>query len=227
MKPAYLKPLSIIVSAITLLVLAIASQSQTLSSLVQPSLVASTMQDSQLQTELDKLVQRMEQRIASDDTDYEARLLKSMSYFQQGERERAIDEVAALSQQAPQFHLAHLVYADMLSARFATLTDIGEPGLMLKNAKQEQLQALRQEALMRWQANLKPVATTQLPLQLLSLNAKTKTALVVDKTRHRLYVYAGQGAGQPPKLLKDFYISTGKKPGNKVNEGDLRTPEGI
>lgn len=217
-----------ILSAVSLLlVLTVASQSQTLSSLVQPSLGINTIQQQLVESELDTLVQRMEQRLASDETDYEAQLLKGLLYFQQGQRERALAEVAALSQRAPQFHLAHLIYADMLSSHVTSISDIGQPGLALKDVKREQLDALRQEVLMRWQANITPVAATDVPIQLLNLNNKTQTALVVDKSRHRLYLYQRQDAEQPPRLIRDFYISTGKKEGNKINEGDLRTPEGI
>ncbi len=222
-----IKRFMFVFSALALLALAIASQSQTISSLVQPSLGVANIQEQQLNQELELVLQRMEQRLASDKSDYEAQLLKGMLYFQQGQRERALSEVADLSQQAPQFHLAHLVHADILSSRFTNVTDIGQPGLAIKDAKQEQLDALRQEALMRWQANLAPVLATDVPMQLLNLNQKTQTALVVDKSRHRLYIYQRQGIDQPPRLLKDYYISTGKKEGNKINEGDLRTPEGI
>jgi murein L,D-transpeptidase YafK len=65
------------------------------------------------------------------------------------------------------------------------------------------------------------------PLQLLNLGQKTKTALVVDKSRHRIYVFERENVNAPAKLLRDFYVSTGRKQGNKEVEGDLRTPEGV
>lgn len=217
----------VILAAVGLLLFALVTQSQTLSSLVQPSIDLPKREDVKLAAELDTVMQRMEQRLQRDQTDYEAQLLKGMLFFQQGQRQRALSEIAELSQRAPQFHLAHLIHADMLSSGFTAISDIGEPGLNMDKGKQEQLIALRQEALMRWQANLHPVEASQIPIQLLNLNSKTQTALVVDKSRHRIYVYQPQGANQPPKLIKDFYISTGRNEGNKINEGDLRTPEGI
>lgn len=222
-----LKKLIIAALAIGLLLLAIASQSQTLSSLVQPSMSIPNMRNLQLTQELDAVAQRMDQRLHADQSDYEAQLLKGMVYFQQGQRQHAIDEIADLSKRAPQFHLAHLIHADMLSSQFTSISDIGQPGLQLDESKHEQLDALRQEVLMRWQANLHPVEASRVPMQLLNLNDKTQTALVVDKSRHRIYVYQRQGADQPPRLIRDFYISTGRKQGNKISEGDLRTPEGI
>ena len=222
-----LKKISIAVIAVSSLLLAIASQSQTLSSLVQPSINLSNVRNMQLSNELDAIIQRMDERLRSDHTDYEAQLLKGMAHFQQGQRERAIAEIADLSQRAPQFHLAHLIHADMLSSPFTPISDIGQPGFQLDTSKHEQLDALRQEVLMRWQANLHPIEASRIPIQLLNLNSKTQSALVVDKTRHRIYVYERQGADQPPRLVHDFYISTGRKQGNKISEGDLRTPEGI
>lgn len=226
---AYSLKKTIIVAALAigLLLLAIASQSQTLSSLVQPSISIPKLRNLQLTQELDAVARRMDQRLHADSSDYEAQLLKGVVYFQQGQRQLAIDEIADLSKRAPQFHLAHLIHADMLSSQFTSISDIGQPGFQLDASKHEQLDALRQEVLMRWQANLHPVEASQVPMQLLNLNDKTQTALVVDKSHHRLYVYQRQGADQPPRLIRDFYISTGRKQGNKISEGDLRTPEGI
>lgn len=162
-----------------------------------------------------------------DVSDYEAQLLKGILYFQQGHRQQAIDELTALSNRAPTFHLAHLVRADMLSAPHVGIQDIGQPGLLIDKSKSDTLSALRHEARMRLLAGINPVDRDRVPVQLLGLNQQTRVALLVDKSRHRIYVYQQQADNAPPRLLKDFYISTGRAEGNKVNEGDLRTPEGV
>jgi murein L,D-transpeptidase YafK len=51
------------------------------------------------------------------------------------------------------------------------------------------------------------------------------TALLVDKSTENLYVVkAGEGS---PSIARSFKISTGKNSGDKVTEGDRKTPEGI
>lgn len=179
------------------------------------------------QQRLETVLSRMNQRLEQDMSDYEAQLIKGIVYFQHGQRQQAIDELTRLAQRAPTFHLAHLIRADMISSPFVNVSDIGQPGLLVDNRKQEIVSALRHEAMMRLQASLSPVDTTKVPVQLLNMGRNTQTALIVDKSRHRLYVYQRKGDDQPPEFIRDFYISTGRATGNKSNEGDLRTPEGV
>ncbi len=50
-------------------------------------------------------------------------------------------------------------------------------------------------------------------------------ALVVDKTNEVLYVVKNENGA--PVIIKEFPCITGKREGDKLEEGDLRTPEGI
>ncbi|MBW1713081.1 MAG: L,D-transpeptidase [Deltaproteobacteria bacterium] len=50
--------------------------------------------------------------------------------------------------------------------------------------------------------------------------------ILVDKSLQRLYLYLYQPAGQVERVRR-FPCSTGKSEGDKVKEGDLRTPEGV
>lgn len=179
-------------------------------------------------TDLLLMQKRLQQRIANDQEDFEARLLDSIVSFQTGNTQQAIGSLSQLTQQAPHFHLAHLVRADFLAARFGPTSDIGShrPFSQTKQTD-EQLQALRHEAQMRILANIEQLDTNKVPLQLLNLSNKIQTALVVDKSRHRIYIFRREHANAPAKLVRDFYVSTGRKPGNKITEGDLRTPEGV
>jgi len=177
---------------------------------------------------LASLHEKLQQRIAVDSEDYEAKLLKSIITFQLGETEKAIDDLTILSEQAPHFHLAHLVRGDLMASRFRITTDIGSPGLFNQNEQnQEQLNALRHEAEMRILANINTIDTNKVPLQLLNLSNNIQTALVVDKSQHRIYVFERENVNAPARLVRDFYVSTGRKTGNKKVEGDLRTPEGV
>jgi murein L,D-transpeptidase YafK len=67
----------------------------------------------------------------------------------------------------------------------------------------------------------------RVPAQLVRLGKNIKTAIIVDKSLHRTYIFENVGGDQPPRLLRDFYSSTGKLEGNKRVEGDLKTPEGV
>jgi len=64
------------------------------------------------------------------------------------------------------------------------------------------------------------------PSTLFQLDKKfTHHVLVVEKSTHSLFLY--QYDNQIPKLLKKYQIATGKMTGNKVLQGDHKTPEGI
>jgi len=244
----YRKSFILACSAI-LMVMAVVTQSQTVSSLVQPNLTQSNLVNSNAitslvtssnsfenaipkidltTTALNELKQRMTERVSRDEGDYEARLLKGVVSYQLGETQLAFNEISELSHQAPQFHLAHLLRADMLASRANTMSDINSIGL---NADKETLNlrvaALRDEARMRINANLSPISGDKVPLQLLNISPTIKTSLLVDKSNHRLYVFERDSSNAPARLIKDFYISTGRKTGNKVTEGDLKTPEGV
>jgi murein L,D-transpeptidase YafK len=49
--------------------------------------------------------------------------------------------------------------------------------------------------------------------------------LLVEKSTHSLFVYENKGG--LPQLVKSFKIASGKNKGDKIKEGDRKTPEGI
>lgn len=49
--------------------------------------------------------------------------------------------------------------------------------------------------------------------------------IVVEKSTHRLFVYANNNG--TPKLIETYKVATGKIKGNKKIQGDKKTPEGI
>lgn len=171
---------------------------------------------------------RLEERLAHYPDDHEASLLKGLILFKQGRLDDAQRELAALTGRAPKFHLAHLVQGDLLLAQTQTVTDIGATPLLVDLGQQDEILAqLRAEAEFRLKAYLDTLPQDRLPRSLLLLGESVHTAIVVDKESHRLYVYERQGDGEPPRLIRDFYVSTGKLSGNKTLRGDLRTPEGV
>ncbi|MFO7603543.1 MAG: L,D-transpeptidase family protein, partial [Gammaproteobacteria bacterium] len=161
--------------------------------------------------------------------DYEASLLKGLFYFKQGDFTMAVDELGRLTDRAPEFHLAHLVYGDFLLAQVGVVTDVGKSPILqeLDIKLGEQLAQLRKEAQYRLQAHLRRQPETLVPRQLLKLGQSVDKAILVEKATHRLYVYQRQPDHKPPVKVYDYYISTGRSVGDKNERGDLRTPEGV
>ncbi len=173
--------------------------------------------------------QHLEARLKKNPDDYEASLLKSLLLFQGARLSAAVTELQELTKRAPKFQLAHLVLGDLLLARFDLVASIGESALLqrLDSDKEQQVEQLRLEARARLQGYLTLVDGVEVPRALLSLSSATEYALVVDKSKNRLYVYRNLGPGLPPELVDDYYIVLGKSTGDKFKEGDLRTPNGV
>ncbi len=187
-----------------------------------------------LRPDSDKLYPRalaeLDERLARDPDDLEASLLKGLLRFKSGDLDGALDELQGLTRRAPKFHLAHLIQGDLMLARSHTISDIGEGALLADPAAAEDLARLRTEADTRLNAYLASFDAGPrrglLPRALLLLGGGVETALLVDKSSHRLYLYR-RGADGEPELVRDYYVSTGKLEGDKRSRGDLRTPEGV
>ena len=65
-----------------------------------------------------------------------------------------------------------------------------------------------------------------LPSVILNLNTYlSHHILIAEKSTHKLYLF--ENADSNPKLVKTYQMATGKKSGDKVFQGDHRTPEGV
>jgi len=171
--------------------------------------------------------QRLRERLQRYPQDHEASLLLALIEFKSGYFDEALNEIGGLIKREPKFHLAHLIQGDMLLARTRVVSDIGANALLDDSRQQkDELSLLRQEADARLNAYLDTLPQGRLPRALLALDDEVKSALLVDKRSHRLYVYERDVDGTP-RLVQDFYVSTGKVNGNKELSGDLRTPEGV
>jgi len=187
----------------------------------------------ELSRNVDEVLKQLDLRLNTYPQDYEAQLLRGLVYFKSGDTEQALRELDDLLRQVPDFHLAHLIRGDILASRVVPLRDIGKNRILgqLKPEQLAQLEALRLEAKVRidgTRSSEGEVSHTQqrLPRQILKLGESVEYAVLVEKSTHRLYVYQRQG-NQPPKQVRNYYVSTGKKEGNKYVRGDLRTPEGV
>lgn len=74
---------------------------------------------------------------------------------------------------------------------------------------------------------LNAFAQSYLPQNILKMDDKyTHHAIVVEKSTHKLFLYASSNGGTP-RLVSTYQIATGKNTGDKYIEGDEKTPEGF
>ncbi len=178
---------------------------------------------------IEQTIQQLNRRLQAQPTDYEASLLKALVRFKVGERDAALNELDALIARAPDFHLAYLVRGDLRLSQIQPVTRLGDNRLLASLTAGRDtalLKQLRDEARARLHGMAQAPYRDKLPRQILALGDSVRSAVLVEKQRHRLYVYRRDASGQL-QLERDYYVSTGKLNGNKTSRGDLRTPEGV
>jgi murein L,D-transpeptidase YafK len=176
------------------------------------------------------LYERLQQRLLSNPDDFEAQLLEALLLFQVDRLDEAIDLLRDLTKKAPKFQLAHLVYGDLLVARFEHLEQLGGADLLTDLGFEdsgEQIENLRLEARARLQGYLRLLQGQKIPAAFIALDPSIRYALLVDKSTNRLYVFRNVGTGLPPQLVDDYYVVLGQEIGNKYRKGDLKTPSGV
>lgn len=151
----------------------------------------------------------------------DAQLLAIYKKIAAGENKEALSQVDRLIQQYPNFRLAHLIRGDLLASRIRPLKNVGDA----PNAPADSLNDLREEARMRLVSLREKPPANGIPSVLMQLSPEQKTALVVDSSRARIYVY--ENVNGRPKFLTDFYMSVGKYGIDKVRQGDQKTPLGV
>jgi len=135
--------------------------------------------------------------------------------------DRALNRVEALLRAKPNFRLAYLIQGDLLLARGREIKPFGNA----PQGSSERLDDLRAEALVRLHAYRDRPSQNQVPRYLMQLREDQRYAIVVDNKRSRLYLY--QNENGRPRFVADYYISTGKRGGEKTREGDEKTPVGV
>ncbi|MDH4275598.1 MAG: L,D-transpeptidase family protein [Gammaproteobacteria bacterium] len=155
------------------------------------------------------------------DQGHEQPLLHALSDVQAQNLEGALTTVEALVNKDPAFRLAQLVYADLLLAKAHTAAQLGAEG----GAPHDGIADLMAEAKARWQHPRSHDTAPMLPAFLVALPPDQPTALVVDASASRLYVFENQQG--TPVLVSDFYVSIGKNGAEKQVEGDKKTPLGV
>lgn len=200
-----------------------ASLSSRIISAESPSFVSESVQEFNQAEVLSSLQHRVEK----DPDDYEAALLHGLVQFKLGDLQGAINELETLAQRAPNFHLVHLMLGDLYQARLKPVATVGASAQLMKPSDDKRLSFLRKESDARLNAFIDTLPRNRLPRSLLHLDPSIGSAILVDKSSHRLYLYRWDESRARPHLVRNFYVSTGKLEGNKQISGDLKTPEGV
>jgi len=146
---------------------------------------------------------------------------KAFQEIESNRLDQALNHIEALLQAKPNFRLAYLIKGDLLLARGRALKTLGDA----PNGPSERLDGLRAEALARLHAYRDRPSQDQVPRYLMQMREDQRYAIVVDNKRSRLYLY--QNENGRPRFVADYYISTGKRSGEKTREGDEKTPVGV
>jgi len=153
----------------------------------------------------------------------ESLLIKSIDYLKRGDLDRASREIDLLLEKQPDFKLALLIQADILSARAGNVRDFDE-GDATNNS---QIASLLEEAKRRVRHQYDEASHdgNMVPSYFLKLSASQKRVILVDADQSRVHVF--ENSGSAPKLVHDYYATVGKNGLTKTLEGDGRTPEGL
>lgn len=157
----------------------------------------------------------------------EERLIEIYKLISQSRFREAMPRAEALVRERPNFQLAHLVYADLLSAQVGKGAMEGRtmPGGSPGSPDFAVLADLKRESQLRIKAQLNPPPDGHLPAQFLTLAPSARHAIAIDASRSRLYLFENRPSGLT--LIDDFYVSLGKSGVAKTLEGDQRTPLGV
>ncbi len=155
----------------------------------------------------------------------DARLLRIYGLIATSQARLALEEAAKLAQDMPNFGLAQLVYADLLTTLTTPTDEFAAVNQPLRSEASERLRELVAEARARVIAAGHRPPTGSVPAQFVKLDRSVRHAIAVDVSKSRLYVFLNTPAGLV--LRNDYYSSVGKLGLAKRVEGDLRTPIGV
>lgn len=155
----------------------------------------------------------------------EAHLIEVYQLVAKGQNRDALVKAEKLVRDYPHFQLAQLVYGDLLAARMRPLRSMGDVPEALRSSAAATLNELRDESLLRVNAQRERPPIGAIPSQFVALSLRNKHAIAIDTSRSRLYLFENRSTGLT--LIADHYVSIGKSGIEKNAEGDSRTPLGI
>jgi murein L,D-transpeptidase YafK len=151
----------------------------------------------------------------------EQRLLLAVQAVQAAKLDEAESLLYKLIHDEPEFKLAHMIYADIQTAKSAQLQQAGM-GLLDRTERQH----LLTEVQVRFQAGLKNKdKQVRIPAVLARLDVNYSHAIIIDLQQSRLFVF--ENNSDYPRHTTDYYVSMGRAGAEKEKEGDLRTPLGV
>ncbi len=149
----------------------------------------------------------------------EINLAKAFTAISTGEVQKAKSILVATLEHHPNFHLARMVYADLIAVQARHSPLLADPVAQSK----ARISGLAEEAVARLVQ--KPPQSNELPVDIVQLSQNHRHVLLFDAEYSRLYVFKNhQGT---PHLIADYYASAGKDGMDKEREGDNRTPSGV
>jgi len=172
-----------------------------------------------------KSVATKTESLASHSGAAKARLIEICRLNGRSETRPALDLTQSLLGDYPNFALAQLVYADLLSARTRPLNTFGDVPADQRQASAAALADLRAESAARLKALKERPPAGFVPAEFVLLSGANKHAIAVDASRSQLYLFENRPSGL--KLADDYYSSVGKLGVEKQTEGDQRTPLGV
>lgn len=157
---------------------------------------------------------------AAESFDPEAALQRAVEALREGQRQRALDELQALTVREPTFRVAHWLYGDLLALH------AGRPvQVPLRDNDFDTLSSLTDEIALRLAAESAAPGPDRVPNAIMAVAERHRHVIVVDLNRARLFVMENRGGELV--LLRHHYASIGRNGSRKEVEGDLRTPVGI
>ncbi len=163
--------------------------------------------------------------VTNGTSDTDARLLRIYGLIATSRATEALEEARRLANDLPNFGLAQLVYADLLSTLASPTDTFGAAGQANRAEGSERMREMIAEARARVAAAARRPPSGAVPAQFVRLDPTVKHAVAVDISQSRLYVFENTPNGLV--LKRDYYSSVGKLGMAKQVEGDLRTPLGV
>ena len=155
--------------------------------------------------------------------DPEVRILGISDHLYQGEFDFAEQELIALIKDHPDFGLAQLMYAEVLSTKSGFKPGFSswlKPDSVNVASLVDELR--RRDTHRHGTAEFQP---EKIPDFLLQLSPSQKQVIVVDSSLSRAHVFKNEN--NQLSLVGDYYITVGKNGVLKRVEGDGRTPTGV
>jgi len=152
----------------------------------------------------------------------ETLIVEALQRLDAFELDEALHIVTHLITLHPDYHLAHMMRADLLAMRAGNVKLVNH----VRSLYPITTTRLREEAEVRWQYAHTDEGLAEILLQSSVLKVGDQPHLiVVNLAKSRLYVYENQAGTL--NLLANYYISMGTAGAGKEREGDRRTPIGV